>query len=374
MTTIYDQLGVRPLINASANITRIGGSVMPTEVVQAMAEASKHFIDLEELQIAVGNKLAELTKNEAAYVSSGAAAGVALATIAVVAGADAKARQQLPDTTGLKNEIIIHKMHRNGYDHAVRMVGAKFIEIGSEAGTTVEDFENAITDKTAAFFWFQGSMTGRGDLPLEKVIEVANRHNIPVLVDAADQVPPTENLWRYTQMGAALAIFSGGKDISGPQSSGMVVGRKELIEIIRQSGNPNSGIARPMKVGKEEMVGLLTAVKLYLKIDQEGRASQCEETVAGWCNALNQFPGVSAERSVPNVAGGPVPRMKVVVDPSQAGISSEDVVVALRAGTPRIEVLPGTTGIVYVNPLTLRDGEDEIVLNRLVEIFSQKSA
>jgi D-glucosaminate-6-phosphate ammonia-lyase len=371
--SIYDDLGVRRLINASANITRIGGSIMPPEVVAAMQEAAKDFVNLEELQRAVGKQLAELTHNEAAYVSNGAAAGVALATAAVVAGADPAAITQLPDTTGLKNEVIIHKSHRNGYDHAVRQIGVKIVEIGTATETKPADLEVAINEKTAAIFWFQGAMTGRGDLPLEQVIEIANRHHVPVLVDAADQVPPVENLWKFTQMGAALAIFSGGKDLSGPQSSGLVVGRQALIDAMRVNGNPNASIGRPMKVGKEEMVGLLTAVKLYLKRDHAGRLSQDEEIVAGWCSELNRIEGIHAERSVPNVAGQPWPRAKVVVDQATAGISRDDLVLALRNGSPSIEVLSGGEDIVYVNPMTLKDGEDQIVLDRLLEILSKVS-
>jgi L-seryl-tRNA(Ser) seleniumtransferase len=369
--SIYDELGVRPLINASANITRIGGSLMAPEVMAAMTEASKQFVNLEELQRAVGNKLAELTHNEAAYVSNGAAAGLALATAAVVAGADPKAIQQLPDTTGLKNEIIIHKSHRNGYDFSVRMVGVKVVEIGTATETTLEQLENAINDQTAAIVWFQNALTGHGDLPLETVIEIANRHNVPVIVDAADQVPPVENLWKYTQMGAALAIFSGGKDLAGPQASGLVFGRPHLIDAIRVNGNPNASLGRPMKVGKEEMVGLLTAVKLYLKRDHEARLSQDEEIVSGWCAELNRVSGVHAERSIPNVAGQPMPRAKLTIDPAQTGMSRDDLILALRNGTPSIEVLAAGTDAIYVNPMTLQDGEDQIVLDRLLAILKR---
>jgi L-seryl-tRNA(Ser) seleniumtransferase len=209
-------------------------------------------------------------------------------------------------------------------------------------------------------------------LPLEKVIEIANRHNIPVVVDAAAQVPPTENLWKFTQMGAALAIFSGGKDLHGPQASGLVVGRKELIDSMRINGSPNHSIGRPMKVGKEEMVGLLTAVQLYLKRDQEGRASQDEEVVSGWCGELNQLQGVQAERSFPNEAGQPLPRAKVVIDAAKAGMSRDEVVNALRAGTPSIEVAASDTDTIYLNPMTLSDGEDQIVLDRLLEILNKQ--
>ncbi len=370
---IYETIGVRPLINAAANITRYGGSIMPAEVVEAMREAAKYYVNLDDLQRAVGEKLAVLTHNEAAYVSCGAAAGVALATAAVVAGSDPQAIHQLPDTTGLKNEVIIHKAHRNGYDHAVRQIGVKIVEVGTETATQPAELEQAIHDQTAAIVWFQNARTGVGDLPLETVIEIANRHHVPVIVDGADQVPPVENLWRFTQMGAALAIFSGGKDLSGPQSSGLVVGRKDLIEAMRVNGNPNASIGRPMKVGKEEMVGLLTAVKLYLQRDHAGRASQYEEIVAGWCSALNRVPGVHAERAFPSTAGQPLPRARVTIDPAAAGISRDQVVQALRAGTPSIEVLPHGDNALYLNPMTLRDGEEEIVLARLLEVLAAGS-
>lgn len=369
--SIYDELGVRPIINASATLTRLGGSVMPPEVVQAMVEASKHFVNLDDLQRAVGEKLAELTRNEAAYVSTGAAAGIVLATAALVAGTDPKAINQLPDTTGLKNEVIIHKSHRNGYDFAVRQVGVKIIEIGTALHTAPWELESAISDKTAAIFWFQGAMSGRGDLPLETVIEIANRHAVPVVVDAAAQVPPADNLWKYTQMGAALAIFSGGKDLRGPQASGLCVGRKEIIEAMRLNGSPNHSIGRPMKVGKEEMVGLLTAVKLYVQRDHEARASQDEEVVSGWCVELNRVRGVLAERAFPNEAGQPLPRAKVTIDAAKLGKSRDEVVAALRNGTPSIEVASGGSDVLYLNPMTLADGEDQIVLDRLLAVLQQ---
>ncbi|MEX1018443.1 MAG: aminotransferase class V-fold PLP-dependent enzyme [Litorilinea sp.] len=367
--SIYEELGVRPIVNASATLTRLGGSVMPPEVVQAMVDASKHFVDLEDLQRKVGDRIAQMTRNEACYVSSGAAAGLVLATAACITGQDPAAIQQLPDLTGLKNEVIVHKSHRNGYDHAVRQVGVKLVEIGLATSTQPWELEAAINERTAAIFWFQGGMTGHGDLPLETVIEIANKHNVPVVVDAAAQVPPVENLWRFTEMGAALAIFSGGKDLHGPQSSGLVLGRRDLVEAIRLNGPPNHSIGRPMKVGKEELVGLMTAVKVYLEKDHEGRASQDEEVVSGWCGTLNQINGVQAERAFPNEAGQPLPRAKVVIDAAKAGISRDEVVRQLREGTPSIAVSQAGDDGIYLNPMTLGDGEDDIVLNRLAEIL-----
>jgi L-seryl-tRNA(Ser) seleniumtransferase len=370
--SIYDELGVRPVINASATLTRLGGSIMPHEVLEAMLEASKHFVNLDELQIAVSAKLAGLTQNEAAYVATGAAAGLVLATAACVAGSDPAAIARLPDTSRLKNEVIVHKSHRNGYDHAVRQVGVKLVEIGMALSTAPWELEEAINPNTAAIFWFQGAMSGRGDLPLEQVIEIASRRNVPVIVDAAAQLPPVENLWRFTQMGAALAVFSGGKDLRGPQASGLVVGRKDLIEAMRLNGSPNHSIGRPMKVGKEEMVGLLAAVKRYLKLDHAGRASQDEEIVSGWCTTLNRLSGVHAERSFPNEAGQPLPRAKVTFDAPKAGISRDEVVRRLASGTPAIMVAQGGEDSLFLNPMTLADGEEQIVLDRLVAILSAR--
>ena len=367
--SVYDELGVRPLLNASATLTRLGGSIMPREVVEAMVDASRHFVNLDELQRRVGERLAELTQNEAAYVSCGAAAGLVLATAACITRGDPAAIAQLPNLTGLKHEVIIHKSHRNGYDHAVRQVGVNVVEIGTATHTTPEELENAINAKTAAIFWFQGGMTGHGDLPLETVIEIANRFDVPVVVDAAAQLPPMENLWRFTQMGAALAVFSGGKDLRGPQSSGLVLGRKDLIEACRVNGSPNHSIGRPMKVGKEEMVGLLTAVKRYLKLDHEARASQDEEVVAGWCSELSALPGVHAERSFPNEAGQPLPRAKVTFDTTRAGLNRDQVVQQLETGTPSIMVSQAGADAIYLNPMTLADGEEQILLDRLKNIM-----
>ncbi|MEM7538404.1 MAG: aminotransferase class V-fold PLP-dependent enzyme [Chloroflexota bacterium] len=371
--SIYTDLGLKPIINANATLTKLGGSIMRPEVVEAMVEASKSFIPLHELQRKVGERIATLTRNEAAYVSSGAAAGLVLATAACITGMDKDAMQQLPDLTGLKNEVIVHKSHRNDYDFAVRQVGAKMVEIGpadgSERSTERSELEDAINENTAAIFWFQGLMTGDGDLPIETVIEVANQHDVPVVVDGAAQLPPTENLWKWTEMGAALAVFSGGKDLHGPQPTGLVVGRSDLIESIRLNGPPNHGYGRPMKVGKEEMVGLLKAVELYLEIDQEARRSQDEEIVAGWCHMLNQIDGVQAERSFPNEAKQPLPRALVTIDVSVVGKNRDEVIAALWDGDPAISVAEGGTDGIYVNPWTLAEGEDEIVLKQLQRVL-----
>jgi D-glucosaminate-6-phosphate ammonia-lyase len=326
--TDYKTLGVRPVINAFATLTKLGGSLMPSEVLQTMTNAASCFVDLHELQKKVGERIAELTHNEAAYVSSGAAAGLLLATAACVIKDD-EDRERFPHLEGLKNEVIVQKIHRNGYDFALREVGVKLVEIGTVQGTSAEDLKNAINDNTAAIFWFQGAMNTPAELPLEEVIAIAR--DIPVIVDAAAQLPPASNLWKFTQMGAALAIFSGGKDLSGPQSSGLVLGRKHLIETIRMHGAPYQGVGRPMKVGKEEMMGLLAAVERYLELDHEARELQFEHRVTHWIEGLSQLEGVRATRDFPNEAGQPVPRTLVTFS---EGFQRDSIIQQLWDGEP----------------------------------------
>jgi L-seryl-tRNA(Ser) seleniumtransferase len=362
MSEIYRQLGVRPLINALSTYTRLGGSIMPPEVTAAMAEAAASHVNLEELQTAVSNRIAELTHNEAAYVSCGAAAGLVLATAACITGDEPAAMRRLPDLTGLKNEVIVHRSHRNGYDHAVRSVGVRLVEIGPAAW----EMEAAINDKTALAFWTQAGMTGYADLPLEQFIAIAHAHGVPVVIDAAAQLPPVENLWRFTHMGADLVVFSGGKDLHGPQASGLILGRRDLIQACAANGNPNAGIGRPMKVGKEELVGVLAAVKWYLGLDHAARAAEHERIVKDWCAALNAISGVCAERCFPNGAGQPVPRAKVTLDPARLGLTADDLVQRLLDGDPSIAVAPNDATSLYLNPYTLGPGEDIIVLTHLV--------
>lgn len=371
MKATIAELGVRPVINALSTYTRLGGSIMPPEVTEAMREASRSFVDLDALQRAVGERIAELTHNEAAYVASGAAAGLVLATAACITGKDPAAIHRLPDLSGLKNEVVVHKSHRNGYDHAVRSVGVQLVEIGSALSTAPWELEAAITPRTALAFWTQGAMSGRGDMPLETFIAVAHAHGVPVLVDAAAQLPPVEKLWRYTQMGVDLVVFSGGKDLHGPQSSGLILGRKDLIEACALNGPPNHAIGRPMKVGKEEMVGLLAAVKWYVGLDHQARGARFEKWVADWCAALNELPGVQAERSFPNGAGQGVPRALVKLDVARTGIDGHEIVRTLLEGEPAIAVAPNGRESIYLNPYTLHEGEEQIVLEHLVALLQK---
>ena len=362
--TDYKTLGIRPVINAFATLTKLGGSVMPPEVLQAMNEAASCFVDVHELQKKVGERVAELTHNEAAYISSGAAAGLLLATAACVIKNE-EDKDRFPHLEGLKDEVIIQKLHRNGYDFAVREVGVKLIEIGTEQGTFADDLKKAITDKTAAIFWFQGAMNVPTELSLEEVIAIAK--DIPVIVDAAAQLPPASNLRKFTQMGAALAVFSGGKDLSGPQSSGLVLGRKDLIEAIRMHGAPNQGVGRPMKVGKEEMMGLLAAVERYIELDHEARELVFETRVSHWNEGLSGLEGVTTKRDFPNEAGQPVPRTLVMFS---EGFTRDSIIQQLWDGEPCIAVAPAEANGIYLNPMTVNDEEAEIVLKKLLEVLA----
>ena len=210
--TDYQSLGIRPLINAYATVTKYGGSVMPAEVVQAMNAAAAVFVDLAELQRKVGDRIAGLTGNQAAYVTSGAAGGVMLSAAACVIHHHPEHSHSFPHIAALKNEAIVQRSHRNGYDFAIQQVGMKFVEIDSSSSA----LRRAISAKTACIFWFQGAMNSPDEIPLADVIAIAGQAGVPVIVDAAAQLPPADNFWRFTEMGAALALFSGGKDLRGP--------------------------------------------------------------------------------------------------------------------------------------------------------------
>ncbi len=363
---VYRRLGIRPIINASATLTRLGGSVMPEVAVKAMAEASQHFVPLDELQLRVGERIASLTNNEACYVSSGAAAGIAMSVAACIAGTDLGLIAAFPYLENVaKNEVIIHVNQRNGYDYAARQTGARIVEIGG----TADDLRAAIGERTACILWFAGAHFADGALPVEEVIAIGHEHGVPVVVDAAAQVPLVANLWHFTrELGADLAIFSGGKGLRGPQSSGLVLGRPDLVAGCRLNGSPNHSLGRPMKVGKEEMVGLLAAVEYALAQDEPAQLAGYEAIVQRWIDGLAGLPGISADRSYPSEAGQPHGRALVTIGPA-AALSRDDVVAALLAGDPPIAVAAvGAEGIA-LNPQTIQPGEDEIVLRRLREIL-----
>ena len=381
---VYKRLGIPTVINGNATLTRLGGSIMPPEVVAAMADAAKHFVDIIELQKRVGEEIAKLTHNEAAYVSCGAAAGLTLSTAACITGLDPAKRGKLPlslppgrcgfQPHTIKNEIIVHRHGRVGYDFAVRQVGVTFVEIGDENGTTPTELENAITEKTAAIFYFANPSREHLWVPYEEAIAIAKRHTVPLIVDAAAQLPPPENLWRFTQMGADLALFSGGKGLCGPQSSGLIVGKKSLIEAIAFNGPPHPFIGRGMKVGKEEMVGLLAAVEWYLNHNHAELQQSYEDQVTYYDEVFADTQGVTVHRSFPSEAGQPMPRTEIRFDEEHLGITRNEILQQLAEGEPSIDIAAAGANGVLINGQTLMPGEVEIIAQRLKKIvLSQQS-
>ena len=382
----YEALGVRPIINAQARLTRLGGSRMPPEVQEAMAGASRWYVDMFELQRQVGARLAELTHNEAAYIATGAATALFLTSLATMVGSDPAALAQLPALgPDAKDEIIIHTAQRFTYDPAVRLAGARFVAIGTSDATARWELEEAITPRTAAVLFVAGAHFQRGALAVEEVIEIAHANELPVIVDAAAQLPPVENLWRFTRdLGADMAIFSGGKDLRGPQSSGLVVGKQVWIDKIFANGSPNPWVGRPMKVGREEMLGLLAAVERYLTLDHGARNAGFEEIVAGWMRTFDGLPGVSATRAFPNEAGQPMPRVRIEFEPAIAGLSGDEARYQLWEGNPRIaagsagalgpwlahDLTDDTSRGIFLTADTLDEGEEHVITERLLEILS----
>jgi uncharacterized pyridoxal phosphate-dependent enzyme len=367
---VYERLGMRRVINADATLTRLGGSLMPPHVLDAMREAATSFVDMYELQQVVGKRLADLTRNEAAYVSSGAAAGLVLATLAAMTGGDLPTIARLIETgEAPKNEVIIHRGHRMPYDPAIRLAGARIVEIGNRLQAFPWELEAAITPRTAMIFYAAGVHFASGALPMAETVEVAHAHNIPVVVDAAAQLPPTENLWRFTrELGADLAVFSGGKDFHGPQASGLLVGTEPMIAAIAVNGSPHQRLARPMKVGKEEMIGLLAAVERYVDEDWQDRARRYEATVERWVEHFGSLPGMSAARVFPNEAGQPTPRCRVAFA-AETGLSGAEVVRLLWEGDPRIAVAVDGPDAISMTPELLAEGDESILLDRIAMLM-----
>jgi uncharacterized pyridoxal phosphate-dependent enzyme len=366
---LYDELGVRKIINGNATLTALGGSLMPPEVLAAMADAARHFVDLDELQEKAGQKIAAWTRNEAAYISCGAAAGLVLSAAACMTGLDPDKRARLPDTQGMCNEVILHRCGRVSYDFAIRQAGAQLVAIGSDQGATPTDLEAGFSPRTAAVFVFYKNLLMQGQVPLEQQIEIAHRHGVPLVVDAAAQLPPVENLWRFTQMGADLVLFSGGKGLCGPQSSGLILGRRDLIQACAFNACPRPFIGRPMKAGKEEIAGLLAAVRRYLDLDHAQLMQDYEDQVAWIMAAFAGLPGVTARRSFPSEAGQPMPRAELTFDEGALGITRDEVLRQLLAGSPAISLAPAGERGVFVNPQTLQPGEEQVIVARLKAVL-----
>lgn len=358
--TTYDSLDVRRVINAAAAQTMLGGALMPEPVLAAMQAAAGASVYLPELHDRVGERLAVLTRNEAACVCCGAAAGILVAVAACMTGEDLERAEALPATAAIeRREVIAFRAHDNGFLSAVGESGAELVIIAGEA----DALRRAISPRTAAVLWFAGDFWGDDALPLPETIAIAHECGVPVIVDAADQIPPLANLWRFTRdEGAELAIFSGGKGLRGPQASGLIVGRPDLIRACRANSGPQHSIGRPAKVGKEEMLGLLAAVEWSLGHDEAAITATYDAVVTTWVDGLHDLPGIAVSRTARSHSGQPIPRAIITFDSPQR---RDAVIAALWEMDPRIAVLPEGERAIGLNPQLLATGQPPLVLSAL---------
>jgi L-seryl-tRNA(Ser) seleniumtransferase len=364
---IYDRLGVRPIINATGSMTRLGGTRTRPEVLKVMAEAARIMVNIDELNRKAGQEIARLTGAEAGFVCSGAAGGLLLQAAACIAGVDPVKMRRLPDTAGMKNEIIIQTMHRFPYDQAYRAAGAKLVEIGNFLFSHPWELEGAINENTAAVAYLCAPFTSRRVLPLAQVCEIAHARDVPVIVDAASMLPPRENLRRYLRDGADLVVFSGGKGIRGPQGSGILCGRADLIESASAQANPAQFLGRPMKVAKEEIIGLVTALATFVEEDEQAEMRAYRELAQQVVDALVETPGldVSLEHDGYNYL---IPHALIRFTEEWQGPSRDAVASAMEKGVPQIYLHQlGSPDDLAVDPLNLTEEETGTVIRRLRE-------
>ena len=361
-SSLYARLGVKPVINGVGVVTVLGGSIMPPEVVRAMEEASRYFIPLPELEKKVGARIAELLQAPAAMVTCGAASAIAVGTAACLSQGDPAKLRRLPDRQGIRFEVIQQKSHRSGYEHQMELCGAKIVTV-----ETRKELEAAINEKTGMMF-FLNKGEPDGEIKSGDFVKIGKDRGVPTMNDAASDATPKENLWKYTKLGFDLVIFSGGKALRGPQSSGLLLGRKDLIEASFPAMSPFGGIGRGMKVGKEELCGLLAAVERYLKVDHEAEFRELEARVASIRATLKGIAGVETDRHVPVIANE-VPHVTVQWDESARGLSSQQVSEKLMAGDPPIHVQRPGQGQLLISVWMMRGDEHKLVGRRLREIL-----
>jgi L-seryl-tRNA(Ser) seleniumtransferase len=371
----YSKLGVTPFINAAGTFTILSASTLPREVQAAMTRAAQQPVQIEELQRAAGEYLARRLHCEAALVTAGAASALTIGTAACITLGNEQAILNMPvDMTGLKNEVIVQKTHRYDYDHALRNCGIKFVEI-----ETLQEYEAAFNPRTVMAHFFNAAEAGQ--ISRQDWVRVAHEHGVPCFNDAAADVPPVSNLWNYVQMGFDLVTFSGGKGIRGPQCTGLLLGRKDLIEFAVKNNSPYSNtIGRGMKVGKEEIVGLVAAVDWLLSQDEEVMQKEFHNRAETIADRLKGIPTLETKIFVPPVANH-VPHLLITYQQNRLAITGQQLAQKLRQGTPRIELHPATgagpamaglpsgPNTVVVGVWMLQPNEAPVVARRLREVF-----
>lgn len=357
---ILKELGIRTFVNAAGTYTAMTASLMHDEVVETIKQGAKKFAMLDEVQDKVGEKIAELCHAEAATVTAGCWSALVLGTAGVLTGMDMKKVAQLPDVTGMKAEVIVQKGHNIGYVHALTNTGAIIVEI-----ETVQELEKSINEKTA-MMWFLNTYAPMGKIQHEEWVAIAKKHKIPTMIDMAADVPPVSNLWKYNDLGFDLVCISGGKAMCGPQSAGILMGKKELIAAARLSAPPRGGnIGRGMKVNKEEILGMYVALEKYINQDHDAEWKMWESKIDTIATSVNSIEGVTTEVSVPPIANH-TPLLFINWDESKVKTSNKDLMLKLRNGSPSIEVMANGTGI-NITVFMLQEGEEKIVAKRVRE-------
>ena len=365
---IYEELGVPPVINAMGTFTIYGGSKMSPQTLRDMQEAAASFVDIRHLQRRLSQAAAELTLYEAAYICGGASCGVYLSLLAAIAKKRGKKVRHLTREDFYRSEVILFRSHRNPYDIVLDQLGVKLVELAYPNHSLKDplgDILAAVTPDTAAVYYLESGWVAPGAPALSDVIRAARTAEIPVVLDAAAMLPPVENLWAYTAAGVDLAVFSGGKDLRGPQSSGLIVGSLSLIGILLEEGFPTHGYGRMFKVGREEMVGLYSALKQFLAADHGARKREAEEQVALAQNMLGGHPLYDPLRSYPNEAGQPIPRVHVRL--KGGAVSSGQILEFLAAGSPPVIAADSGPDGFYLNPMTLTMAEMELICRWLLD-------
>lgn len=368
---VFAELGLRTFINAAGTYTAMTASLMPEEVIEAINSSAEKFAMLNEVQDKAGAKIAEMCHAEAAMVSAGCWSAMVLGMAGVLTGTDPKKIAQLPflQNTAMKSEVIVQKSHMNGYEHALTNAGVTLVPV-----ETSQEAENAINEKTA-MLWFLNREAPAGKIQHEEWLSIAKKHGLPTMIDLAADVPPVENLWKYNDMGFDLVCISGGKAICGPQSTGILMGKKDLIAAARLNGPPNGGnIGRGMKVNKEEIIGMYVALDIYVKRDHNKEWKMWEDRIAVINDAVKNISGVTTKIDIPPIANHS-PSLEISWDSSKVKITRDAFADKLRQGSPSIEVVSWEKeNSIRLTVFMLKPREEKIVASRIKEELVKASA